>query len=65
LNEAFGLSWKQAPAHTSIRSILIGLAPRDVETAFRAYAVDLDGKNGANGGLPRSGNRRKNLARQL
>jgi hypothetical protein len=44
LNEAFGLSWKQAPAHTSIRSILIGLAPRDVETAFRAYAADLDGK---------------------
>jgi len=44
LNPAFGLSWKQAPAHTSIRSILIGLAPRDVEAAFRAYAADLDGK---------------------
>ena len=44
LNQAFGLSWKQAPAHTSIRSILIGLAPRDVEAAFRAYAADLDAK---------------------
>jgi hypothetical protein len=44
LNQAFGLSWQQAPAHTSIRSILIGLAPLDVEAAFRAYAADLDGK---------------------
>lgn len=43
LNKTFGLGWKQAPAHTSIRSILIGLAPRDVEAAFRAYAADLDG----------------------
>jgi len=44
LNRAFGLSWKRAPAHTSLRSILIGLAPHAVEAAFRAHAGDLDGK---------------------
>ncbi|MDG2002321.1 MAG: ISAs1 family transposase [Novosphingobium sp.] len=52
LNKAFGLRWRQAPAHTSIRSILIGLAPSDVEAAFRAYAADLDGgaqKTGSQG----------------
>ena len=44
LNRAFGPSWKRAPAHTSLRSILIGLAPHAVEAAFRAHAGDLDGK---------------------
>lgn len=42
LNTAFELGWKRRPAHTSIRSVLIGLNADDVEAAFRAYAGDLD-----------------------
>jgi hypothetical protein len=42
LNEAFGIDWKRAPAHTSIRFILQGLKAADVETAFRDHASALD-----------------------
>jgi DDE_Tnp_1-associated len=42
LNEAFGIDWKRAPAHTSIRFILQGLKASDVETAFRNHASALD-----------------------
>jgi hypothetical protein len=42
LNEAFGIEWKRAPAHTSIRFILQGLKAADVETAFRDHARALD-----------------------
>jgi hypothetical protein len=41
LNEAFGLTWKRAPAHTAIRYILKGLDPADVETVFRRDAARL------------------------
>lgn len=39
LNAAFGLGWRRAPAHTSIRHILQGLDPQAVETAFRRHAA--------------------------
>jgi predicted transposase YbfD/YdcC len=42
LKEVFELDWKQAPAYTSIRNILIGLDPSDVEKAFRDHAAHLD-----------------------
>ena len=38
LNQAFGIDWKRAPAHTSIRFILQGLKAAHVETAFRDHA---------------------------
>jgi hypothetical protein len=41
LNAAFGLAWRRAPAHTAIRYILQGLAPTDVEAAFRHHAARL------------------------
>ncbi len=42
LNKAFGLRWKTAPAHTSIRTILSGLDAASVEQVFRAHAADLN-----------------------
>jgi hypothetical protein len=44
LKRSFGLRWKQAPAHTSIRSIIIGLSPVSIEAAFRSHATRLDSK---------------------
>jgi hypothetical protein len=41
LNEAFGLTWKRAPAHTAIRYILKGLDPAEVEAVFRRDAARL------------------------
>ena len=41
LNAAFGLRWRRAPAHTSIRYILQGLNPQAVEQVFRQHAVGL------------------------
>jgi hypothetical protein len=38
LNQAFGLTWRRAPAHTAIRYILQGLDPADVENVFRQHA---------------------------
>jgi len=43
LNAAFGLRWKRAPAHTSIRYVLQGLDPREVEQVFRRHAACLRG----------------------
>jgi hypothetical protein len=42
LNQAFGINWKRAPAHTSIRYAMQGLDPADVETVFREHASKLD-----------------------
>ena len=39
LNAAFGLHWRHAPAHTSIRYILQGLDPQAVEQIFRQHAA--------------------------
>ena len=41
LNAAFGLHWRRAPAHTSIRYILQGLDPQAVEQVFRQHAAGL------------------------
>lgn len=38
LNRAFGLTWRRAPAHTSIRNILQGLDSDALEAAFRRHA---------------------------
>ena len=43
LNAAFGLHWRRAPAHTSIRYILQGLEPQAVEQIFRRHAAGLCG----------------------
>ncbi len=49
LNEAFGIHWKSAPAHTAIRYILHGLNGGDVEKVFREHAANLNrGPEGAN-----------------
>jgi DDE_Tnp_1-associated len=39
LNEAFGLTWRRAPAHTAIRYILQRLDPAAVEASFRRHAA--------------------------
>lgn len=41
LNAWFGLAWKRAPAHTSIRYILQALEPAQLEQAFRAHGQRL------------------------
>ena len=41
LNAVFGLSWRRAPAHTTVRHILQGLDPATVEAAFRRHAARL------------------------
>src|SRR3954464_3535158 len=38
LNRTFGLTWRRAPAHTSIRNILQGLDSGALETVFRRHA---------------------------
>ncbi len=40
-NEWFERGWQRAPAHTSIRNILQGLAVDDVEAAFRQHSRQL------------------------
>jgi hypothetical protein len=42
LNEAFGLSWKNAPVHSAIRYILKRLDPEAIELAFRNHAAILE-----------------------
>ena len=42
LNKAFEINWEKAPVHTSIRFILQGLKPEDVEKAFRDHAAKLN-----------------------
>jgi hypothetical protein len=38
LNRVFGLTWRRAPAHTSVRNILQGLDCDALETVFRRHA---------------------------
>ncbi len=38
LNRTFGLTWRRAPAHTSIRNILQSLDSNALETVFRRHA---------------------------
>jgi len=42
LNTVFGISWKKAPTHTTIRYILHGLNAEAVEKAFRTHAAALN-----------------------
>ena len=42
LKETFGLNWKRAPAYTTVRGILQGLAAADVEKVFRLHAAILN-----------------------
>ena len=41
LNEVFGLSWKRMPAYTTIRDIIQGTNPQELERAFRCHAQTL------------------------
>ena len=41
LNALFGLDWKRAPAHTSLRLILLKLDEKELEQAFREHAQSL------------------------
>ena len=50
LNRAFGLRWRRAPAHTSIRNILQGLDGGAVEAAFRRHAGLLQAARAKPGG---------------
>jgi len=46
--DAFGVTWRKAPAYTTIRGILRQLDPASVEAAFRRHAAVLhDAMNGA------------------
>lgn len=38
LKKTFNLTWKKAPGYTTIRNIIIGLDPKEVEKAFRKYS---------------------------
>ena len=49
LNEWFGVQWKRAPAHTSIRQILQRLEPAELERAFREHSRQLQDTPEASG----------------
>ena len=49
LNEAFGLTWRRAPAHTAIRYILQRLDPAAVEASFRRHAALLQAARATSG----------------
>ncbi len=42
LKQTFELNWRRAPAYTTVRGILQGLAAADVETVFRLHAQILN-----------------------
>lgn len=41
LKKHFNLKWKKVPSYTSIRNIILGVAPEDLESAFREYSKEL------------------------
>lgn len=48
LDEMFDLKWKRMPAHTTIRDIIQGASPTEVEESFRAYSDFLAANSGDN-----------------
>ena len=42
LKQTFGLNWRRAPAYTTVRGILQGVAAGDVEAVFRLHAQILN-----------------------
>ena len=64
LKETFELNWRRAPAYTTVRGILQGLAAADVEKVFRLHAADPQRERR----VPRHARgrlRRQDVARQL
>jgi len=41
LDEAFDLNWKKRPAYTTIRDIIQGTSPAEIEACFREYSAHL------------------------
>lgn len=41
LKEDFNLKWKKYPAYTTIRNIIRGTCPKEIEACFRAYTQSL------------------------
>ncbi len=41
LNALLGLKWKRMPAYTTVRDIIQGTAPEEVESSFRAHSAQL------------------------
>ena len=41
LKEEFELSWKKYPAYTTVRNIIRGVDPKEMEACFRAYTQSL------------------------
>ncbi len=52
LNDWFGLTWKRAPPHTSLRYILQALDPEELERAFRTHSRQLLETGSASNGPP-------------
>jgi len=45
LNEEFKLGWKKPPAYTTVRNIIQGISPKEIEVCFRAYTQSLADKD--------------------
>jgi len=41
LNKEFELEWKKCPAYTTVRNIIQGVDPKEIEACFRAYSQSL------------------------
>jgi len=41
LNKEFELEWKKCPAYTTVRNIIQGVGPKEIEACFRAYSQSL------------------------
>ena len=41
LKKEFGLDWKKYPAYTTVRNIIQGTGPKEIEACFRAYTQSL------------------------
>ena len=41
LKEEFKLEWKKCPAYTTVRNIIQGVDPKEIEACFRAYTQSL------------------------